>query len=80
VGLPCYHQGVAYAWHNRASLLPLGCGRGGFNKVLSFGPANFYLAKIPFIRKLGIALFHPMTCLRHANPTPIDFTLGFCSK
>jgi hypothetical protein len=27
---------------------------------------------------LGIVLLRPMTCLRHVNPTPIDFTLGFC--
>jgi hypothetical protein len=34
-GLPCSRWGVAYAWRDRASMLPPGCGN--FNKVLSYG-------------------------------------------
>jgi hypothetical protein len=31
-GLPCSRRGVAYAWRNRASMLPPGCAN--FDKVL----------------------------------------------
>jgi hypothetical protein len=91
--LPCSLWGVAYSWRDSVSMLPPGCLN--FNKVdsLHFKILKFQfeifkivshmlsvMCDVSSFKKLGIVVFRPMTCLRHVNPTPIDFTQGFCIK